>query len=103
MLASEDPVRYVFEQPVVAPAGTKFAYSSGVSIALGKIIAKVSGMPADKFANEHLFEPLGISDFYWSKYPGEFVQTGGGLYLRPDSGIDKDARACLPDSAGGAG
>jgi CubicO group peptidase (beta-lactamase class C family) len=83
MLRSDDPVRYVLKQPVVAPPGTKFAYSSGVSIALGKIIAKVSGKPADKFANEHLFEPLGISDFYWSKYPGEFVQTGGGLFLRP--------------------
>ena len=83
MLRSDDPVRYVFEQPVVAPAGTKFAYSSGISIALGKIIAKVSGKPADKFAEQHLFEPLGISDFYWSKYPGEIVQTGGGLFLRP--------------------
>lgn len=83
MLRSDDPVRYVLEQPVVTPAGTNFAYSSGVSIALGKIIAKVSGLPADKFADRHLFEPLGISDFYWSKYPGEFVQTGGGLFLRP--------------------
>ena len=83
MLRSDDPVRYVLEQPVVAPAGSKFSYSSGISIALGKIIAKVSGMPADKFADQYLFEPLGISDFYWSKYPGEIVQTGGGLFLRP--------------------
>jgi len=83
MLRSDDPIRYVFEQPVVAPVGTKFAYNSGVSIALGKIIAKASGQRVDKFAEQHLFEPLGIFDFYWSKYPGEFVQTGGGLFLRP--------------------
>ena len=129
MLRSDDPVRYVLEQPVVAPAGTKFAYSSGISIALGKIIAKVSGKPADKFAEQHLFEPLGISDFYWSKYPGEIVQTGGGLFLRPRDmakigylylnggrwegkqivsaqmgpGINEGARGCVPDTAGGAG
>jgi CubicO group peptidase (beta-lactamase class C family) len=83
MLRSDDPVRYVFEQPVVAKAGTKFTYSSGISIALGKIIQKVSGQRVDKFAEQFLFEPLGISDFYWSKYPGEIVQTGGGLFLRP--------------------
>lgn len=83
MLRSDDPVRFVLEQPVVAAPGTKFAYSSGISIVLGKIISKGSGKSADKFAEQHLFEPLGISDFYWSKYPGEFVQTGGGLFLRP--------------------
>jgi CubicO group peptidase (beta-lactamase class C family) len=83
MLRSDDPIRYVLEQPVVAPAGTKFVYSSGISIVLGKIIAKASGQRVDKFAEQNLFEPLGISDFYWSKYPDEIVQTGGGLFLRP--------------------
>ncbi len=40
-------------------------------------------MRADKFAECYLFEPLGITDFYWSKWPDEIVQTGGGLFLRP--------------------
>jgi CubicO group peptidase (beta-lactamase class C family) len=83
MMRSDDPVRYVLEQQVVSPPGTKFAYNSGISIVLGKILSKVSGKPVDKFAEKHLFEPLGISDFYWSKYPDEIVQTGGGLFLRP--------------------
>jgi CubicO group peptidase (beta-lactamase class C family) len=83
MLQSTDPIRFVFEQPLVAKPGTKFAYSSGVSIALGEILHRAAKMPVDKFAEKHLFAPLGISDFYWSKYPGEIVQTGGGLFLRP--------------------
>ncbi len=83
MLRNEDPIRYVLERPVVAPPGTKFAYSSGNSITLGQIIQSTSGMPVDKYAERFLFEPLGISDFYWAKYPGEIVQTGGGLFLRP--------------------
>ena len=82
MLRADDPIRFVFEQSVVASPGTKFTYNSGISIALGKIIANVAGKPVDKFAEQALFEPLGISDFYWSKYPGEIVQTGGGLFLR---------------------
>jgi CubicO group peptidase (beta-lactamase class C family) len=83
MLRSDDPIRYVLEQPMASQPGTKFTYSSGVSLLLGEIIRKATNMPADRFAKRNLFEPLGISDFYWSKYPGELVQTGGGLFLRP--------------------
>jgi CubicO group peptidase (beta-lactamase class C family) len=83
MLRSADPLRYILDRPIVAAPGKKFAYNSGISIALGQIILNASGLRADKFAEKHLFEPLGITDFYWSKYPGEIVQTGGGLFLRP--------------------
>ncbi len=62
MNRSSDPVRYTLERPVVAAPGTQFAYSSGVSIVLGEIIHKVSGLRADKFAESNLFAPLGISE-----------------------------------------
>jgi CubicO group peptidase (beta-lactamase class C family) len=80
---SEDQIRYVLERPLVAAPGTKFNYSSGISIVLGEIIHKVSGMRADKFAEQHLFKPLGISDYSWSNYPNGLIQTGGGLHMRP--------------------
>jgi CubicO group peptidase (beta-lactamase class C family) len=83
MNAGADPVRYVFERPLVARPGTKFNYSSGISIALGEIIYKVSGLRADEFAKRHLFEPLGIRDYTWLAYPNGVVQTGGGLAMRP--------------------
>src|SRR5688572_2792386 len=83
MVRSDDPIRYVLERPVVAPPGKTFTYNSGLSIALGQVILKASGLRVDKFAERHLFEPLGITDFYWLKYPDDIVQTGGGLYLRP--------------------
>jgi CubicO group peptidase (beta-lactamase class C family) len=83
MNRSEDPIRYVLERPLIAEPGAKFNYSSGISIVLGEIIHKVSGLRADKFAEHNLFQPLGISDYSWLKYPNGLVQTGGGLYLRP--------------------
>ena len=49
---------------------------------MGEIIFRVSGLRADKFAERYLFGPLGISDYYWWKYPNGTVQTGGGLSLR---------------------
>src|SRR6266576_2348456 len=82
-LLSPDPIRYILERPIVAAPGTKFAYNTGISIVLGEIVYKVSGLRADKFAERYLFEPLGISDYYWAKVPDDIVETGGGLFLRP--------------------
>ncbi len=83
MNRSKDPVRYTLERPVVAAPGMRFAYSSGISIVLGEVIYKASGLRPDKFAERHLFAPLGISEYSWLKYPNGVVQTGGGLSLRP--------------------
>jgi CubicO group peptidase (beta-lactamase class C family) len=83
MNRSSDPIRYVLERRMVASPGSQFVYNSGLSIAMGEVIRKVSGVPADKFAERYLFAPLGITDYYWWKYPNGTVQTGGGLYLRP--------------------
>jgi CubicO group peptidase (beta-lactamase class C family) len=83
MNASGDPIRYVLERPIVTAPGRTFVYNSGISILLGEIIHKVSGLTADKFADRYLFGPLKITNYYWLKYPNGVVQTGGGLWLRP--------------------
>lgn len=82
-LLSDDPLRYVLERPVVAPPGIKFSYNTGISPVLGEIVRKASGLRADNFAEHHLFDPLGITDYYWAKVPDDMVETGGGLFLRP--------------------
>jgi CubicO group peptidase (beta-lactamase class C family) len=80
---SKDPVRYMLERSLVTEPGKKFDYSSGITIALGEVVHQASGEKVDKFAERRLFEPLGISKYYWWSYPSGFVQTGGGLCLRP--------------------
>jgi CubicO group peptidase (beta-lactamase class C family) len=82
-LLSPDPIRYVLERPVAAAPGAKFAYNTGISIVLGQILFQASGLRADKFAERHLFGPLGITDYYWAKLPDDVIETGGGLFLRP--------------------
>jgi len=81
-ILSPDPIRHVLDQPVVALPGAKFVYASGIAQTLGQIIYKVSGLRADRYAEQNLFQPLGISDYYWSKLPNDIVETGGGLFLR---------------------
>ena len=83
MYRSKDPVRFVLERPLGATPGTKFVYNSGISVTLGEILYKVSGLRADQFAEHYLFAPLGISDYKWWEFPTGTVDTGGGLSLRP--------------------
>jgi CubicO group peptidase (beta-lactamase class C family) len=80
---SSDPVRYAIELPIIAPPGTTFLYNSGMSITLGRIVHNATGLRPNRFAEEYLFGPLGITDYYWYCYPDSTFQTGGGLYLRP--------------------
>jgi CubicO group peptidase (beta-lactamase class C family) len=83
MWASGDPVYYLLSRPMVVEPGTKFVYNGGLSITLAEIAGKVSGLPADQFARQYLFTPLGIEDFAWEKHADGTVQAAGGLYLRP--------------------
>jgi hypothetical protein len=65
MMASKaDFFRYILERPVATTPGTKFVYNSGISLMLGEIIYKASGLRADKFAEHYLFSPLGITNYY---------------------------------------
>src|SRR5262249_2586092 len=43
---------------------------------------KATGKPADEYAKEHLFTPLGI-EYYWKRTPKGLADTEGGLYLKP--------------------
>jgi CubicO group peptidase (beta-lactamase class C family) len=94
MIRDPDPVRFVLGRPAEAAPGTKFSYNTGISIVLGEIIRKASGLRVDRFAERFLCEPLGINDYYWRKLPDDIVETGGGLYLRPRD-MAKLGRLCL--------
>ncbi|HEX9890249.1 MAG TPA: serine hydrolase [Nitriliruptorales bacterium] len=78
-----DPLRFLFELPFDHEPGVAFQYNSGLSIALGRILERATGVRADAFAQQHLFGPLGIDEFAWLVSPAPLLQTGGGLYLRP--------------------
>jgi len=75
-------IEYILKLPVTDTPGTKFNYSSGISILLGKIIEQSTKMSVQKFAEKYLFGPLGIQKYHWSEYFG-VAHCGGGLYLTP--------------------
>jgi CubicO group peptidase (beta-lactamase class C family) len=78
-----DWLRFVLDWPMAEQPGTRFEYNSGGVILLGGIIREVSGTSVDDFAQQNLFDPLGItSDWWYRGLPEGLVHTGGGLNLR---------------------
>ena len=84
MNMAADPVRFVLEQPVIAPPGSVYNYNGGNTTLLGAVLTKVTGQRLDDYARANLFAPLGITDFEWITLPstGQPVATAG-LRLRP--------------------
>ena len=85
MTATGDWMKWALDQPLVAEPGTRFNYSTGNSHLFAGIIYKTAGVHATEFAEERLFGPLGIDNYFW--YMGDgYPATGGsfgGLKLRP--------------------
>ncbi len=78
MEAAPDRLRYVLEQPVVAPPGARWIYSGGATTLLGGLITRGSGRSLPDYAREVLFEPLGITRFTWQgRAPGEESAASG--------------------------
>ena len=83
MLRSDDWLRYVLARPRAEAPGRRYNYNGGLTLLLGAILRHASGLPADKFAETHLFGPLGIAAYHWSRHPDGTIGTPGGLSLRP--------------------
>jgi CubicO group peptidase (beta-lactamase class C family) len=85
MYQQRDWVAFWASQPMQRAPGERFSYCTGNVMALGALLAQVTGMPADQYAAAHLFEPLGIRRADWARWNrGKQVDTGGHLRLAPD-------------------
>lgn len=79
MNVSPNWVHFVLTRPMSTTPGRTFLYNSGLSITLGEIVKKHTRKSVESLAREHLFSPLGITDFDWSRSDNRIYQTGGGL------------------------
>ena len=78
---SDDWIRFTLRQPMDADPGTKWVYNSGGSQLMSEVIRSATGVHADRYAEQHLFAPLGIRDWQWKTTPTGHPDTEGGLYL----------------------
>ncbi len=78
---SENWVQFALGQPADADPGVKWAYNSGASHLMSAIIQQATGLTTAEYAEENLFGPLGITEYYWKRDPQGLPDTEGGLYL----------------------
>jgi CubicO group peptidase (beta-lactamase class C family) len=78
-----DLVRFVLERPMVADPGALFTYNGGLTNVLGEAIRRASGLRLDRFSEDYLFTPLGITDLSWYLIRPDFVYASGDVSLRP--------------------
>ncbi|MGC2196662.1 MAG: serine hydrolase [Terriglobales bacterium] len=78
------PVRgrmHLGEQVEAPPYGRYFSYCTGGVFTLSEVLQKATGERTDRYAQDKLFGPLGITDAVWVYSPLNIPQTGGGLRL----------------------
>ncbi len=80
---ADDQIQFVLDRPLVHEPGTHFTYSDGVAHLLSVILTEATGMKAVEFAEQYLFEPLGIGRRSWIERSGGYNSGGVGLQLTP--------------------
>ena len=80
---SEEPVATLLRTAITDKPGTRWNYNGGLSILLGEVIRKASGLYPDKFAEKYLFGPLGINTYRWLSHQDGPISTDGGLFMTP--------------------
>ncbi|RKD94568.1 serine hydrolase domain-containing protein [Marinifilum flexuosum] len=77
----EDWLKESLELPMDTMPGTRYVYSGPNNIIVGEIIRRATGQNVDEFANENLFEALGIKEYDWF-FKNGVCDISGGLKLK---------------------
>ena len=78
--------------------GTHFRYVNAGINTVGRIIEVVSGMPYEKFVQERILIPLGMSDTTFWPDAGQITRLAAAYQEAPDNtGLEKVANPFVPD------
>jgi CubicO group peptidase (beta-lactamase class C family) len=79
---SDDWLQYVLSREMQDTPGDVFLYNSGCSALLAGIVKQTTGEHSDVFAEQYLFGPLGIQQYFWQKQADGLCNAWAGLSLR---------------------
>lgn len=80
---SDNRVQFALDLPMSKYPGVEYSYSTGTSHLLSAIVQESTGIRTDSFALEHIFEPLGISNYYWPIDAQGVAFGGNGARMIP--------------------
>ena len=80
---SDTWIQFILDHPMDTDPGTSFEYNDGASVLLGKIVGVATGQRLDKWTAQHLFDQIGIDEYFWKASPDRETDSMGGLYLSP--------------------
>ncbi|MGD8306722.1 MAG: serine hydrolase [Ignavibacteria bacterium] len=83
-VTSPDQINYYLNKPFVSPPGTQFNYSDGAAHMVSVIVKEATGMSASDFADQYLFQPLGITIRPWLADNRGYNYGGVGLKITPE-------------------
>ena len=81
LMAARDWIAFLQKVPRVHPPGSVYVYDSLTAYIAGLVVARAVGDNEAKFAQETLFEPLGIESFAWASDPMGNTRGQGNLSL----------------------
>ena len=83
MIASDDWVGYVAGRRFLAEPGKRWAYSTGLTHVASALLEEATGVSTRQYAQQKLFEPLGISVTRWDHDPHGRDFGGAEVWMRP--------------------
>jgi CubicO group peptidase (beta-lactamase class C family) len=72
------------ELPLIHQPGERWMYDTGIEV-LGVLIARVAGLPLERFLHERIFAPLGMNDTGF-RVPSEKIGRFATCYMRDSAG-----------------
>lgn len=81
--ASPDFVQLALCAELAWEPGEGFFYNNKAVNLLAGIVERASGQKLDAYLGEHVFAPLGITEFTWTKDPAGNPHAMSGLQIRP--------------------
>jgi CubicO group peptidase (beta-lactamase class C family) len=79
----KDPVKFLLNKPLYAQPGEEFYYRDTDPHLLSYAIQRSTGRTLERWAQERLFDPLDIQDYYWGSDHTGISMGAHGLHLKP--------------------
>jgi CubicO group peptidase (beta-lactamase class C family) len=80
----KDWLQYTLDLPMVNEPGKVSNYCSMGTVMIAEIVSQASGMTIDKFAEQYLFNPLGITNANWGHTSNKkVIPSAKRLYMTP--------------------